>query len=62
MRIGYRMSPLEWSPRTGAWRSTYDVNDQGITAFTLFGIKNLKELIEIHKACPWIIERYRSCS
>jgi hypothetical protein len=42
--------------------AVYDVNDQGITAFTLFGIKNLKELIEIHKACPWIIERYRSCS
>ena len=60
MRIGYRMSPLEWSPRTGAWRSN-DVNDYGTIAFTLFGIENLKELIEIHKASPWIIERYRSC-
>jgi len=40
--------------------SVYDVNDQGTTAFTLFGIENLKALIEIHKADPGIIERYRN--
>jgi hypothetical protein len=39
--------------------AVYDVNDQGTTAFTLVGIENLKELIEIHKANPWIIKRYR---
>ena len=42
--------------------AVYDVNDQGTTAFTLFGIENLKELIEIHKADPRIIERYRKSS
>jgi hypothetical protein len=39
-----------------------DVNDQGTTAFTLLGIENLKELIEIRKANPRIIERYRNSS
>lgn len=32
-----------------------DVNDEGITAFTSFGIENLKELIVIHKANPSVI-------
>jgi hypothetical protein len=36
-----------------------DVNDEGTTAFTSFGIENLKELIEFHKANPSIIDGYR---
>jgi hypothetical protein len=35
------------------------VTGQGTTAFTSFGIENLKGLIEIHKANPSIIEAYR---
>lgn len=39
----------------------YDIDDEdeGMTAFTDFGIENLKELIEIHKADPVIMERHR---
>lgn len=50
---------LEMEPEDGCL-TVYDVNDQDTTAFTLHGIENLKELIEIHKASPWIIERYRN--
>jgi hypothetical protein len=39
--------------------TVYDLNDEGTTAFTTFGIENLKGLIEIHKANPTIIEGYR---
>ena len=39
--------------------TVYDVSDQETTAFTLFGVENLKELIEIHKANPSIIKGYR---
>lgn len=40
--------------------AVYDVGvDEGTIAFTHFGIENLKELIEIHKADPSIIERHR---
>ena len=40
--------------------TVYDVGvDEGTIAFTDFGIHNLKELIEIHKANPSIIEGYR---
>ena len=49
---------LEMEPEDGCL-AVYDVNDEGTTAFTQFGIENLKELIEIHKANPRIIERYR---
>jgi hypothetical protein len=49
---------LEMHPEDGCL-TVYDVNDGGTTAFTSFGIENLKELIEIHKASPSIIERYR---
>ena len=36
----------------------YGVNDEGTTGFTSFGIENLKELIEMHKADPTILKRY----
>lgn len=49
---------LEMTPEDG-YLSVYDVDDDGTTAFTRFGIENLKELIEIHKANPGIIEGYR---
>jgi hypothetical protein len=49
---------LEREPEDGCL-TVYDVNDEGTTAFTCFGIENLKELIEIHKANPSIIEGYR---
>jgi hypothetical protein len=43
-----------------AWRLTiYGVNDEGTTGLTCFGIENLKDLIEIHKADPTIMGRYR---
>jgi hypothetical protein len=35
------------------------LNDEGTTGFTDFGTENLKELIEIHKADPTILKRYR---
>ena len=37
----------------------YDLTENGTPAFTDFGIENLKGLIEIHKADPTIMERYR---
>jgi hypothetical protein len=46
---------LEMDPEDGC----LTVYDGGTTAFTRFGIENLKELIEIHKANPSIIEGYR---
>jgi len=52
---------LEMDPEDGCL-SVYDVNDEGTTAFTKFGIENLKELIEIHKANPSIIEGYQKRS
>lgn len=33
--------------------------EHGVMAFTDDGIDNLKELVELHKAAPWIIERRR---
>jgi hypothetical protein len=49
---------LEMDPEDGRL-TVYDVDDEGTTAFTDFGIENLKELVEIHKANPSIIESYR---
>lgn len=49
---------LEMEPEDGCL-TVYGVGDEGTTSFTSFGIENLKELIEIHKANPDIIERYR---
>lgn len=49
---------LEMEPEDGCL-TVYGINDEGTTAFTCFGIENLKELIEIHKADPSIIENYR---
>ncbi len=49
---------LEMDPEDGRL-TVYDVNAEGTTAFTDFGIESLKELIEIHKANPSIIEGYR---
>jgi hypothetical protein len=49
---------LEMDPEAGRL-TVYGVNDEGTTGFTSFGIENLKELIEIHKADPIIINRYR---
>jgi hypothetical protein len=49
---------LEMDPEAGCL-TVYGVDDEGTTGFTSFGIENLKELIEIHKADPTIMERYR---
>jgi hypothetical protein len=49
---------LEMDPEDGCL-TVYGVNDEGTTAFTSFGIENLRELIEIHKADPDLIARYR---
>jgi hypothetical protein len=48
---------LEMDPEAGRL-TVYGVNDEGTTGFTSFGIENLKELIEIHKADPTIMDRY----
>jgi hypothetical protein len=47
---------LEMDPEDGRL-TVYGVNDEGTTGFTSFGIENLKELIEIHKADPTIMKR-----
>jgi hypothetical protein len=39
--------------------TVYGADDEGTTAFTSFGIENLKQPLEIQKADPTIIERYR---
>ena len=49
---------LEMDPKDGRL-TVYDVNDEGTTAFTSFGIENLKELIQIQRANPGTIEGYR---
>jgi hypothetical protein len=49
---------LEMDPEAGCL-TIYGVNDESMTGFTDFGIENLKELIEIHKADPMIMKRYR---
>jgi hypothetical protein len=48
---------LQMDPEDGCV-TIYDVDDEGTTGFTSFGIENLKELIEMHKEDPTIIERY----
>jgi hypothetical protein len=48
---------LEMDPEDGRM-AVYGVNDEGTTGFTSFGIENLKELIEMHKADPTILKRY----
>ena len=48
---------LEMDPEAGRL-TIYGVNDEGTTGFTSFGIENLKELIEMHKADPTIMKRY----
>ena len=35
------------------------VGEDGVMAFTDDGIENLKNLIQIHKGAPWIIEERR---
>jgi hypothetical protein len=48
----------EMDPEAGCL-TVYGTDDVSTTAFTSFGIENLKELVEIDKANPTIIERYR---
>ncbi len=48
---------LEMDPEAGCL-AIYGVNDEGTTGFTTSGIENLKELIEIHKANPTLLEKY----
>jgi hypothetical protein len=50
---------LEMDPEAGCL-TVYGANDEGTTGFTSFGIENLKELIEIYKADPTIMDRYRA--
>jgi len=38
----------------------YGVNEDGVMAFTEFGIENLTHLIEIHKEDPTILKRKNS--
>ncbi len=40
---------LEMDPEDGRM-TVYGINDEDTTGFTSFGIENLKELIEMHKA------------
>jgi len=49
---------LEMDPEAGCL-TIYGVNDEGTTGFTSFGIENLKELVEIYKADPGSMDRYR---
>jgi hypothetical protein len=49
---------LEMDPEDGRL-TIYDVDDEGSTGITGFGIENLKALIKIHKDDPTIIERHR---
>jgi hypothetical protein len=49
---------LEMDPEDGRL-AVYCTDDEGTIAFPGFGIENLKELIEIQKADPTILERYR---
>jgi hypothetical protein len=49
---------LEMDPEAGCV-TIYGLNDEGTTGFTSFGIENLKELIEIHKADPSLMKLYR---
>ena len=49
---------LEMDPEAGCL-TIYGLDDEGTTGFTNFGIENLKELVEIHKADPTIMKRYR---
>ena len=49
---------LEMDPEAGCL-TVYGIEDEATSAFTSFGIENLKELIEIHKADPTIMKRYR---
>jgi hypothetical protein len=37
----------------------YGLNNEDTTGFTSFGIENLKELIEIYKREPGLMNRYR---
>ena len=48
---------LEMDPEDGRM-TVYGVDNEGTTGFTSFGIENLKELIEMHKADPTILKRY----
>ena len=49
---------LEMDPEAGRL-TIYGLNDEGTTGFTSDGIENLKELIEIYKADPDLMNRYR---
>jgi len=49
---------LEVDPEDGCL-TIYDIEDEGTTGFTSFGIDNLKELVEIHKKDRTLIKRYR---
>jgi hypothetical protein len=48
---------LEMDPEDGCL-TVYGTNDEGTTAFTRFGIENLKELIGIHKSDPTLMDRF----
>jgi len=52
---------LEMESEAGSL-TVYGTDENSTTAFTCFGIENVKEQIKIHKADPTIIERYRKLS
>jgi len=48
----------EMEPEDGCiW--VYGIGEDGILAFTDFGIENLKELVAMHKADPNLLQRLR---
>ena len=49
---------LEMDPEDGRL-TVYGPDDEGTTTFSSFGIENLRDLIEIYKADPTIMDRYR---
>ncbi len=53
------MSPLRWTLEDGViW--VYGDSDDGVMAFTDFGIENLVDLIKMHKDDPTILQRLNS--
>ena len=55
-RTGCGTSPTKWIRRTGLiW--VYSPGDDGVMAFTDFGIETLTGLIEIYKADPDLLKR-----
>lgn len=55
MRTGCSTWPVRWTPRTA--RLGYGPGDEGVMAFTDFGLDTLGDLIKIYKADPGLLKR-----